>query len=332
MTDPYLVTNPRGIAYRIRLDLNDYTMFNRDELLKFLVDHQGMEIDIEVPEGSCLTSVGLYKILDLFKFPIVTIRSNNIVEQLPSTRYRLNKHIQSFQYFDVPNNINYSCFHQWTGKNMFGALYNRPTWPRIGIAGHLLAKHADKTSLNFRYNPHDQDQCGFFEMSKLFSIDSESVKNFMNVYDQLPCQLEDTDGYTTGATTEEHTNQLSKFYPDFLIDIVSETCVEGRSFYPTEKTVRSMLMKKPFIIMGPKCFLIHLRQMGFKTFGDYWDEDYDGYGVGNRYKKILTLIDSLAGKSHTELQNMYNHMQPILDHNYKLLLEKKFTTQITYVE
>ncbi len=102
MTDPYLVTNPRGIAYRLRLDLNDYTIFNRDELLKFLVDHQGQEIDIEVPEGSCLNSIGLYKILDLFQFPIVTIRSNNIVEQLPSTRYRLNKHIQSFQYFDVP--------------------------------------------------------------------------------------------------------------------------------------------------------------------------------------------------------------------------------------
>ena len=93
-----------------------------------------------------------------------------------------------------------------------------------------------------------------------------------------------------------------------------------------------MLMKKPFIHMGPKCFLIHLRQMGFKTFGDYWDEDYDGHGVAERYKRILQLIDSLASKSHAELQDMYDHMRPVLDHNYELLLSKKFTTQITYVE
>jgi len=29
---------------------------------------------------------------------------------------------------------------------------------------------------------------------------------------------------------------------------------------------------------------------------------------------------------------MYGRMQSILDHNYQLLLEKKFTREITYVE
>lgn len=84
--------------------------------------------------------------------------------------------------------------------------------------------------------------------------------------------------------------------------------------------------------MGPKCYLIHLRQMGFQTFHDFWDEDYDGHGMEQRYTRILDLIDSLAKKSPQELQDMYAQMQPILDHNHQLLIEKTFTRNITYVE
>ena len=93
-----------------------------------------------------------------------------------------------------------------------------------------------------------------------------------------------------------------------------------------------MLMKKPFIHMGPKCFLIHLRQMGFQTFNEFWSEDYDGHGMGQRYEYILELINTLAAKSKEELQDMYVRMQPILEHNYQLLLTKQFTKEITYVE
>lgn len=84
--------------------------------------------------------------------------------------------------------------------------------------------------------------------------------------------------------------------------------------------------------MGSKCFLIHLRQMGFRTFHDFWDEDYDGHYPHDRYAKILKLIDELSKKSIEELQDMYTNMKPILDHNYNLLIEKKFTKEITYVD
>jgi len=84
--------------------------------------------------------------------------------------------------------------------------------------------------------------------------------------------------------------------------------------------------------MGPKCFLIHLRQMGFRTFGDFWNEDYDGYEPGLRYQRILALIDDLAKRSHAELVDMYNSMQDVLDHNYNMLVQTRFQTDIRYVE
>jgi hypothetical protein len=54
--------------------------------------------------------------------------------------------------------------------------------------------------------------------------------------------------------------------------------------------------------------------------------------MDRRYRCILELIDNLAAKSTEELQDMYQRMQSILEHNYQLLLAKQFTREITYVE
>jgi hypothetical protein len=328
---PGLVNDPTGCNGRISLDLNDHVIWNKDEFIKFLVAHQGLVIDVEIPEGACLKSAGVYDLLDLFNFKAVTLRTHNLIESAPAP-YMLDIHkLASFQYFNI-DSVDYTSFHCWSEKKVFGALYNRPTWSRLGITGHLLTHHADKTLLNFRVDPHHDDNRRHFEIQALYQNAPDSVKDFMNISHTLPLRLEEYDGYTMSGTTQAHTDQLSAFYTDFLIDIVSETFVRGRSFYPTEKTTRPMLMKKPFIHMGSKCFLIHLRQMGFRTFNDFWDEDYDGHYPHDRYTKILKLIDNLANKSITELRGMYEDMRPILDHNYKLLIEKNYRKKITYVD
>jgi hypothetical protein len=131
--------------------------------------------------------------------------------------------------------------------------------------------------------------------------------------------------------TDAHTDQLSKFYTDFLIDIVAETWVSGQSFYPTEKTVRPMLLKKPFIVFGSRDYLDYLHQMGLKTFNNFWSEDYDGYADQNRYTKILKLIDDLSKKSPGELQQMYRDMQNILEHNYNLVTTHSYLRDIKLI-
>jgi hypothetical protein len=330
MIKPYHVTNPIGVSGRIQLELDDYTIWNKLEFIKFLNTHQGKVIDVEIPEGACLSSIGVYDLLNLFSFKSVNIRTNNIVETAPPP-YKLEIHGNSYQYFNIPPS-SWQSYHQWTGNYIFGALYNRPSWDRIGLASFLYNKHEESTLLNFRFNPHNPDERIFFKLEKLFQIDANSLANFTTIAGRLPQKLEIHDGYTVGASTQQHTNQLAQFYPDFLIDIVCETFLQGRSFYPTEKTVRPMLLKKPFILMGPKCFLIHLRQMGFKTFYEFWDEDYDGHSPDVRYLKILELINLISTKSKEELFEIYIQMQPILDHNYNLLIEKKFIKEINYVE
>jgi hypothetical protein len=305
----------------------DGYIWNRDDFIKFLISNQGEEILISIrSEGACLKTAGVYALLDLFKFKQVTIRTSNIFEA--HDLYTIDIH-DAFKFFKV-SDVDYAQYHTWSQNKLFGVLYNRPIWHRIGIASHVLHNHADKAVINFRANPHSEDDRKLFELQKLFEVNPTSALQFLQ--HDFPVQLENQDGYTVGATTVQHTDQLASFYRDFLIDIVAETFVAGKTFFVTEKTVRPMLMKKPFIVMGSKCFLIHLRQMGFKTFNDFWSEDYDGYAGKDRYNQILDIVDKLAKKSLDELGEMYYNMNSILDHNYNLLLSQRYNQVLEYVD
>jgi len=46
-------------------------------------------------------------------------------------------------------------------------------------------------------------------------------------------------------------------------------------FYVTEKTVKSVLSKRPFTLFGCERFLEKMEMLGFETFGDIIDESYD---------------------------------------------------------
>ena len=149
-------------------------------------------------------------------------------------------------------------------------------------------------------------------------------------------KLNNVDTYTPGQqNTDGYVTQTKQIYENFFIDIVAETFTTGDCFFVTEKTIRPMLLKKPMISMASRNYLCYLRQMGFRTWqtpeSTFWSEEYDGYEGRERYIRILALIDELAKKSKTELEEMYQAMQPILDHNYNLLVTQSYNKTITKI-
>jgi hypothetical protein len=303
----------------------DDFIWNKIELLEFLIKNQYKDILIDTnQEGCCARAIGLYDLLDLFTFNSVSIRTSNILEK--HDRYHIIEN-NFFKFCNV-NNTNYTQYHEWNSNNIFGAFYNRAIWHRIGLAAEL-SKH--DALLNFRSDPHNEDSRRLFELQKLFEFAPDSATRFLNIQPMFPRTLEEHDGYTVGATTMQHTDQLCGFYPNLLVDVVAETFTSGNTFFVTEKTIRPILLKKPFIIMGSKNFMIYLRQMGFRTFYEYWDEDYDGFFGKEKYLKILEVINGISQKSKKEWNELYNSMQPILDHNYNLLINQTYNRNISYV-
>jgi hypothetical protein len=306
---------------------NDF-IWNYDELLKFLIHNQGQPIAIDTnTEGVCLHTAGVYTLLQDFDFADVNIYTSNLLEQHDQYQIFMQK---SLQFFKVKH-TNYSEYHHWNKNRIFAGLYNRPLWYRLGLAAEMQVNYQDQSVINLRANPHDPDQNMLFEVQKLFENAPGSFAKFAQVMHTWPKQIEQQDGYTKGNNTTGHTDQLMQFYSDFLIDIVAETWTQGNCFNPSEKTVRPMLLKKPMIIMGPINYLEYLRQMGFRTFHDFWDEDYDGYSGADRYSKILKLMHQLSQMSVTQLESMYWDMQYTLDHNYNLLASQTYNHSVTHV-
>ena len=308
----------------VLLPANDF-IWNYDALLEFLIRNQGQSILLDTnTEGVCLQTAGVYKLLQKFNFNSVKIHTSNLLEHHDQYQVHMRKPLQFF----TVKHTNYTEYHHWNTRKIFAGLYNRPLWYRLGLAAEMQVNYQEQSVINLRADPHDVDQTMLFEVQKLFENAPDSFAKFAQVVHTWPRQIEQQDGYTKGNNTTGHTDQLMHFYTDFLIDIVAETWTQGDCFFPTEKTVRPMLLKKPMIVMGPKNHLAYLRQMGFRTFADFWDESYDGYEGADRYVRVLTLINQLATKSTSELETMYWDMEYTLQYNFDLLKNQNYQQTI----
>jgi hypothetical protein len=297
-------------------------------LVNYLADNQNNHVSLGItPEAICLDSLGVYRLLDNFSFSQVDIFTQNPLEK----HHKYNIHYKwRNNFFDDVWEVE-NQYHTWNKKNIFLAFYLRPTAHRLGLASYLH-KHYQSDSLIHFSATTDIDNLMFFELDKLLTLRKESISDLAEFIVHLPVW---SNGVTQDLSTvkkhivDEKIDTIHKsIYQDVLIDIVAESHVLGTTFFPTEKTCRPMWLKKPFIISGSKNYLEYLHQMGFRTFADFWDEDYDGYEGRDRYLKILKLIDSLASMPRSELEKMYWDMQYTLDHNYNLLLTQTYNKNI----
>lgn len=307
----------------------DDHLWEIDALVNFLNTHQGQDIVLNAnPEAHSLEACGLYSLLDQFSFKSVTIHTWNVLET--HSKYTVVQKDpklffvdpQAWDKWNIPDD-----YLTWTGKYVFGAFYGRPTADRLGISSYLYTEYPTLSKMQLAFNPHNEDQRSFFELTKLFEYDENSIPRLATLIPKLPMQ--DPETIYNPPYYNYDNSALLAMYPDIFVDIVSEPNVAGNSFFFTEKLVRAILLKKPFIVMGPRDFLCHFRQMGFKTFYDFWSEDYDGYELKERYTRILQLINSLATRD--DLSQVYTQMESILEHNRQLILTGKCNKEITQV-
>jgi hypothetical protein len=303
------------------LELENDELYNHTEFVKFCVDHQQQAIVINVEnEGHCLRYTGVYDILDLFNFESVKLVTSNAIEK--HSKYNIDNRrwihwLKTYKDFDFDHNWT------WSGEKIFGCFYGRPCAPRLGVASHLAKYHSNRSFIQVAFDFDNEDKRKNFDLKRLFAWEPAAIDrlsllpNYKGDHYYVPAE------YRPG-------NPMIYHYKDLLIDIVSEPTCYGTAFYPTEKVVRAILCRRPFIVMGSKNYLIYLRQMGFKTFYEFWDEDYDGFDGKEKYLRILKLIDQIANR--TDMDSVYMQMSDILDHNFKLLTTQTYNKTIEEVD
>ena len=120
----------------------------------------------------------------------------------------------------------------------------------------------------------------------------------------------------------------TELYNQAYFNLVVETNIDyPYSFYSTEKTTKSLITGIPFVIYSTPRFLQNLRSLGFKTYNELWNEDYDlEIDYKKRADKIANLVNQLQ---HFDWQANREKLQQIANHNAALMLKNNnmFITQ-----
>jgi hypothetical protein len=124
-----------------------------------------------------------------------------------------------------------------------------------------------------------------------------------------------------GSSKVERVLELFNHRTKSKFEIITEyTCTET-DIQISEKLSLAILSKIPFVVIGDKGYIKHLKKLGFKTFDKFWSEEYDGCTGDERIKSITSTILDVQQNFNCELDEYDNwiysdEMNEILEHNY----------------
>lgn len=292
------------------------------DIIKEYQEHGRVVINLNA-EGPCADSVGLYALLDYLcdqlsiKKNCITIETFNFEEA--HSEYNIVRRPQHWFKSIIPefDLLDFTPNKQ-VQHNLFGCLYNVPSWDRLCILAHAhkltnqSLLHCNGTYVPHSYNTYYLDSLIDYAPNELFSV-VEYLKT------QPTAALDNTE---IKPVTPSDLMRVTGLYNHFFIDIVAETYTHGLSFFVTEKTIRPMLTLTPFIVQGPQGFLSTLKSdYGIQTFDRWWDESYDQAQNYDRVQKIYELMTTLDQLTAEQRIQMYEDMQPVLYHNQKRMRE-----------
>lgn len=148
---------------------------------------------------------------------------------------------------------------------------------------------------------------------------------------KLPLIL-DNDNFNS-YPMESNDLDMQYYFENSYISIITETYFFNNIIHLTEKTFKPIAFKHPFIILAAPGSLNHIKNMGFKTFNKFWNEDYDlEEDHEKRFLKIVNLTKEIAAWSNNDFIKFTNDVKEILEYNALHLKNFKNVEMDEFVE
>jgi hypothetical protein len=169
---------------------------------------------------------------------------------------------------------------------------------------------------NCIYSLHDLENFSDKEFTKFLS-EYLDPKDIDLTFRKLKKRLDH--GYSA-VTDKQHLSEITdlKYYSEqTYLDIVGEFNCSNHKVFLTEKVSRSIVLGKPFVVFGDRGSLHELKSLGFRTFGDFWDERYDKLNTSKqRIDAVLQTLDWI--RNNIDITQGYsNDMIEVLEYNRK---------------
>ncbi len=152
--------------------------------------------------------------------------------------------------------------------------------------------------------------------------------NFKNISWQPTYQLEN---YFPENTADSHFSAdfEANDYNSTEVEIVLETLFDDDRIHLTEKTLRPIACGQPFILMATHGSLAYLKNYGFKTFSEIFDESYDQIqDPQERMLAVISIMKQIISWDSKEQHINTNKLQEITNHNQQHFFSKKFQEHI----
>jgi len=201
----------------------------------------------------------------------------------------------------------------------FGCLLGRQDMYRLKLVRHMVENYSNDAVISC----HATDRSLFYlenqSFRDLYTDELDWAKN------NLPIRPQAFNTTQWGSVNYfDAIDSSVELYNQFFFDIVCETDCNAPDWF-TEKTYKNLMLGRPFIIWSGAGALQELRNLGFKTFSDFIEEQYDNeYSNLTRFNKILALIDEQAKMPIELMRERHDQMKPIFEQaQIKTILRRK---------
>jgi hypothetical protein len=165
----------------------------------------------------------------------------------------------------------------------------------------------------------------------------ELTAHLMKVYNKrianlLPMQIKnDRHNVHEGANPNKDTDPEK--YLVSMLHVVTETYADSTNFpdsFVSEKTFKPMFYKRPFIVVGQWKTLEGLKRLGYRTFGEHWNEEYDNKKHDwNRATMALDEVLKWCRSTQKHKKFVYEKTREICEHNFRVLMQRGATLEKT---
>lgn len=218
----------------------------------------------------------------------------------------------------------------------FICMNRRPSPHRAALVGAL--KHAnflDKGFVSLRTDVYPDtlryltnEYSDWFREDYIYRKNIVDSLNEMKNNDELPLVFEGDVELREGYTTYEESpmwiqDHILQMHEDSYFSLVTESFMKHPSEcnFMSEKVLKPILLKQPFVLFGGYRSLEVLRSMGFQTFEPWIQEEYDyKQSYFERFNLALSSATEWILSPNQRLDQMINEMEPVLEWNRQHLL------------
>jgi len=216
--------------------------------------------------------------------------------------------------WELPRSEYSNNYYELNNKNW--CWYNESLWwQHLGYHNYVPKKTYKKLSFMSVRRPSK-------ERKAIIDLLGARLENFIWSYQdkKLP-----NDTTTIDPNYQRFFN--SEWYDDTYFSTVVETSQIGDCWWPTDKTFKACAYYHPFLIIGQHHTLKRLKELGFETYDNIFDESYDN-------------IEDFDARLNTVIANIDNFYKIPYDsitigklkHNHNLFFNKELVEQRIFKE